>query len=183
MTQLAIMWGMWSRSPILPFTTVPLKFLVRLQGLPTTAQSYFLCPLLRNPSPIVSLTRVWVLLLLSLRVGASRYGIYLRLFDFSLTPEWENRILTSKNLYHVCLLIKIIWITRSLVFDKQNVVLLLFVDSIHNFVIFLGNIAVVGFDSHSAQLKTQKLKSQTKPQTNTSSYLSPIVVARNVGKR
>ena len=28
------------------------------------------------------------------------------LFDFSLTHEWENRTLTSKNLYHIFLLIK-----------------------------------------------------------------------------
>ena len=70
--------------------------------------------------------------------------------------------------------------------NQQNVFVLLFVDSIHNFVIFLGkfgNIAVLRFGSHSAQLKTQKLKSQTKPQTNTSSYLAPIVVARNVRKQ
>ena len=35
-----------------------------------------------------------------------RGGLKLWFFYFSLTHEWENRILTSRNLYHVCLLIK-----------------------------------------------------------------------------
>ena len=32
--------------------------------------------------------------------------LVLRVFDYSLAHEWDNRILTTKDVYHICLLIQ-----------------------------------------------------------------------------